>query len=37
MKKTLIQRIKDARKRNYLTLLDIFGIILYNKGEKHYV
>jgi len=35
--KTLKQRIKEARRRNYLTLLQIFDIIMYNKGEKHYV
>jgi len=36
-KKTLKERIEDAKKRNYLTLLQIFDIILTNKGEKHYV
>jgi len=36
-KKTLKERIKDAKKRNYLTLLQIFDIIITNKGEKHYV
>jgi hypothetical protein len=36
-KKTLKKRIEDAKKRNYLTLLQIFDIILTNKGEKHYV
>ena len=36
-KKTLKERIEEAKKRNYLTLLQIFGIILTNKGEKHYV
>ncbi len=35
-KKTLKERIEDAKKRNYLTLLQIFDIILTNKGEKHY-
>jgi len=37
-KKTLKQRIEEAKKRNYLTLLQIFDIILTynNKGEKHY-
>jgi len=29
-KKTLKQRIEDAKKRNYLTLLQIFGIIITN-------
>tara|TARA_Y100000004_G_scaffold1184_1_gene1540 strand:+ start:612 stop:728 length:117 start_codon:yes stop_codon:yes gene_type:complete len=38
MKKTLKQRIEEAKKRNLLTLLQIFDIlILNNKGEKHYV
>ena len=36
-KKTLQERIEDAKKRNYLTLLQIFDIIINNKGEKHYV
>ena len=36
-KKTLKERIKDAKKRNYLTLLKILDILLTNKGEKHYV
>ena len=36
-KKTLQERIEDAKKRNLLTLLQIFDIILNNKGEKHYV
>ena len=36
-KKTLKERIEDAKKRNYLTLLQIFDIIITNKGEKHYV
>ena len=35
-KKTLQERIEDAKKRNYLTLLQIFDIIINNKGEKHY-
>jgi len=35
-KKTLKERIEEAKKRNYLTLLQIFDIILTNKGEKHY-
>jgi hypothetical protein len=35
--KTLKQRIKEARRRNYLTLLQIFDIIINEKGEKHYV
>jgi len=29
-KNTLKQRIEDAKKRNYLTLLQIFGIIITN-------
>ena len=36
-KKTLKERIEDAKKRNYLTLLQILDILLTNKGEKHYV
>ena len=36
-KKTLKERIIEAKKRNYLTLLQIFDIIITNKGEKHYV
>ena len=35
-KKTLTERIEDAKKRNLLTLLQIFDIIMSNKGEKHY-
>ena len=36
-KKTLKERIEEAKKRNYLTLLQILDILLTNKGEKHYV
>ena len=36
-KKTLQERIEEAKKRNYLTLLQILDILLTNKGEKHYV
>ena len=36
-KKTLKERIEEAKKRNLLTLLQIFDIIITNKGEKHYV
>ena len=36
-KKTLKERIEDAKKRNLLTLLQIFDIIINTKGEKHYV
>ena len=36
-KKTLKERIEDAKKRNYLTLLQILDILLNEKGEKHYV
>jgi len=36
-KKTLQERIEDAKKRNLLTLLQILDILLNNKGEKHYV
>ena len=32
-KKTLTERIKDAKKRNLLTLLQIFDIII-NNNEK---
>ena len=35
-KKTLQERIEDAKKKNYLTLLQILDILLTNKGEKHY-
>ena len=37
IKKTLKERIEDAKKRNYLTLLQILDILLNEKGEKHYV
>ena len=36
-KKTLKERIEDAKKKNYLTLLQILDILLNEKGEKHYV
>ena len=36
-KKTLKERIEEAKKRNYLTLIQIFDILITNKGEKHYV
>ena len=36
-KKTLTDRLKDAKRKNLLTLLDLLDIILTNKGEKHYV
>ena len=36
-KKTLQERIENAKKRNYLTLLQILDILLNEKGEKHYV
>ena len=36
IKKTLKERIELAKKRNYLTLLQILDILLTNKGEKHY-
>ena len=36
-KKDLQNRIEKAKKRMCLTLLDLFDIILTNKGEKHYV
>ena len=32
--KTLKQRIKEARKRNYLTLLQIFDIIMNDNERK---
>ena len=37
IKKTLKERIEEAKKRNYLTLLQILDILLNVKGEKHYV
>ena len=37
IKKTLKERIELAKKRNYLTLLQILDILLNEKGEKHYV
>ena len=37
IKKTLKERIEEAKKRNYLTLLQILDILLNEKGEKHYV
>lgn len=33
-KKTLQQRIQEAKKRNYLTLLQIFDIIINNKQKE---
>ena len=37
IKKTLTERLEEAKKRNYLTLLQILDILITNKGEKHYV
>jgi len=37
MDKTLKQKVQEARQKNYLTLLQIFDILMINKGEKHYV
>ena len=34
-KKTLQERIEDAKKRNYLTLLDILDILLNKKGQYY--
>ena len=34
-KKTLKERIEDAKKRNYLTLLDILDILLNKKGQYY--
>ena len=33
IKKTLTERIKEARKRNYLTLLDILDILITNQKK----
>ena len=33
-KKTLKQRIEEARKRNYLTLLQIFDILIMNQQKE---
>ena len=37
IKKTLTERIEEAKKKNLLTLLDLLDILLNEKGEKHYV
>ena len=34
-KKTLKERIEDAKKRNYLTLLQILDILLNKKGQYY--
>ena len=34
-KKTLKERIEDAKKRNYLTLLQILDILLNEKGQYY--
>jgi|TARA_B100001989_G_scaffold234292_1_gene194763 hypothetical protein len=35
-KKTLTERLKDAKRKNLLTLLDLLDIIINEKGVKHY-
>ena len=35
IKKTLTERIEKAKKRNYLTLLDILDILLNKKGQYY--
>ena len=35
IKKTLTERIEEAKKRNYLTLLDLLDIILNKKGQYY--
>ena len=35
IKKTLTERIEEAKKRNYLTLLDILDILLNKKGQNY--
>jgi hypothetical protein len=35
-KKTLTERLKDAKRKNLLTLLDLLDIIINDKGVKHY-
>ena len=37
IKKTLKERIEEAKKRNYLTLLDILDILLNKKGQTLWV
>ena len=37
IKKTLTERIEEAKKRNYLTLLDILDILLNKKGQTLWV
>tara|TARA_A100001037_G_scaffold185832_1_gene166426 strand:+ start:455 stop:577 length:123 start_codon:yes stop_codon:yes gene_type:complete len=34
--KTLTERLKDAKRKNLLTLLDLLDIIINEKGVKHY-
>ena len=35
IKKTLTERIEEAKKKNYLTLLDLLDIILTKKGQYY--
>ena len=35
IKKTLTERLEEAKKRNYLTLLDLLDIILNKKGQYY--
>ena len=35
IKKTLTERIEEAKKKNYLTLLDLLDIILNKKGQYY--
>ena len=35
IKKTLTERIEEAKKRNYLTLLDLLDILLNKKGQYY--
>ena len=35
IKKTLTERIEEAKKRNYLTLLDLLDILINKKGQYY--
>ena len=35
IKKTLTERLEEAKKRNYLTLLDLLDIIINKKGQYY--
>ena len=37
IKKTLTERIEEAKKRNYLTLLDLLDILINKKGQTLWV